>query len=261
MADSTVTFNDVHFVRNGRHILNGISWHINAEDRWVVMGPNGAGKTTLLAIMGTQQYPTSGTVDVLGERLGHTNIFDLRPRIGVASSLTSQHFPPNETVHDLVLTAAYGVSGRWNEAYDSIDEERTAEILASWGLESFADKPYRTLSDGERKRAQIARAVMPDPELLLLDEPSANLDLGAREEMLARIAAFAQSPYAPALVVVTHHVEEIPVGTTHALLLKDGEALQAGPIESVVTSENLSNLYAMQLRVERAAGRYFAFRR
>lgn len=259
MVTGIVDFDSVNFVRSGRHILNDITWQVSADQRWVILGPNGAGKSTMLSMMATMQYPSSGTVTLLGEQLGKTNVFDLRPRIGLASTVSSRFFPPTETVFDLVMTAAYAVSGRWNEEYEEWDEQQASSTLAQWGLTELESKPYGQLSDGERKRAQIARAVMTDPEMLLLDEPSANLDLGAREQMLARLGEFANNPVSPAMVLVTHHVEEIPAGVTHALLLKDGAKFAAGPIEEVVNSENLSSLYGLNLRVERAGHRYFAF--
>lgn len=257
MAD-VVKFEDVRVVRSGRPILDGINWTVDERDRWVILGPNGAGKSTLLSIASAQLHPTSGTVTILDEQLGRTNVFDLRPRIGFASSAMAKLIPDDETVLDTVLTAGYAVTGRWNEQYDEVDLEQTETVLAEWRLEEFADRTFGTLSDGERKRALIARAVMTDPELLLLDEPSASLDLGARENLLASLADYAASEFAPAIVMVTHHVEEIPVGITHALLLRNGKIVAAGPLAETLTAANLTATFGLPLELDQHNGRYAA---
>ena len=177
-------FADVVVRRNARNIVDHLQWEVSDDQRWVVLGPNGAGKTTILQLASTLIHPTSGTVTILDERLGRTDVFELRPRIGFASSAMARRIPPEETVLDVVLTAAFSVLGRWNEDYETIDETRARRVLAAWKLDHLAERTFGTLSDGEQKRVQIARAVMTDPELLLLDEPTASLDLGAREELL-----------------------------------------------------------------------------
>ncbi|MGO3554700.1 MAG: ABC transporter ATP-binding protein, partial [Microbacterium gubbeenense] len=180
---SVLEMNDVVVRRGARNIVDNISWTVNDDERWVILGPNGAGKTTLLQIADTMMFPTTGTVDVLGERLGKTDVFQIRPFIGFASTALARRIPADETVLNVVLTAAYSVLGRWNEQYEPIDERRAMRVLAEWKLDGLADRVFGTLSDGERKRVQVARAVMTEPELLLLDEPTASLDLGAREEL------------------------------------------------------------------------------
>ncbi|KAB1646342.1 ABC transporter ATP-binding protein [Pseudoclavibacter sp. CFCC 13796] len=244
--------------RSGRALLDDVSWRVEGDERWVVLGPNGAGKTTLLNVASAQLHPSKGEVRVLGEQLGRVDVFDLRPRIGVASSTTGARIPANESVLDAVLTAVYGVTGRWNEKYDELDLDRAHSMLRDWQLEPLSHRRFGSLSDGERKRVQIARAVMSDPEVLLLDEPTANLDLGAREELLQLLGEYAVAPGAPALVSVTHHVEEIPRNFTHALLLKDGKVMRQGPINQVVISERLSELYGLPLTVTENEGRYAA---
>lgn len=256
-----LSLRDVNFVRNGRAILDGVNWQVDSSERWVILGANGAGKTTLLRIATANDYPSSGQVDVLEQRLGTFDIWELRNRLGFASSTTARRLPGSETVRNLVLTAAYGIEGRWNEFYDDLDMKQTDRVLAEWDLTHLADHPFATLSDGERKRAMIARAVMTDPEMLLLDEPSASLDLGAREKLLQMLSGFAQSPSSPAMIMVTHHVEEIPPGFTHVLMMKDGKIQSAGPIEQTLTAENLAATFGMEFELTNVGGRYAAVAR
>lgn len=251
-------FSDVVVRRNARDIVAGLDWTVADDERWVILGPNGAGKTTVLQLADTLLHPTSGAVTILGERMGRTDVFELRPRIGFASSAMARRMPPEETVLNVVLTAAYSVMGRWREQYEDIDERRALRVLGEWRLDHLADRTFGTLSDGEQKRVQIARAVMTDPELLLLDEPTASLDLGAREELLTLLSGYAQAPTTPAMVMVTHHVEEIPVGFTHVLLLRDGAKVAAGPIPETLTAENLTATFGAPIVLTEDAGRYAA---
>ncbi len=251
-------FADVVVRRNARNIVDHLEWTVTDDQRWVVLGPNGAGKTTILQLAATLEHPTSGSVTILDERLGRTDVFELRPRIGFASSAMAKRVPPEETVLDVVLTAAFSVLGRWNETYEAIDERRARRVLAEWKLEHLAERTFGTLSDGEQKRVQIARAVMTDPEVLLLDEPTASLDLGAREELLGLLGGYAQEESTPAMIMVTHHVEEIPVGFTHVLLLRDGHAVASGPIGDVLTSENLTETFGMPIALSSEDGRFAA---
>ncbi|MGO3146844.1 MAG: ABC transporter ATP-binding protein [Leucobacter sp.] len=255
---TVLSLNDASYVRNQRPILDGVTWQVDDSERWVILGPNGAGKSTILKLATASDFPTSGQVEVLGERLGKVNIFELRTRLGFVSSATARRIPVSESVRDVVLTAAYAVEGRWNEEYDSIDVRQADRVLAEWDLLGLADRTFGTLSDGEQKRAMIARAVMTDPELLMLDEPSASLDLGARERLIEMLAGFATSPFSPAMVMVTHHVEEIPQGFTHVLLIRDGKMLAAGPIEHTLTAENLEATFGLQFELTLANGRYSA---
>jgi iron complex transport system ATP-binding protein len=240
---------DLSVVRDGKPILDGVTWEVQPEERWVVLGPNGAGKTTMLQVVSANMHPSSGTATILGDRLGSVDVFDLRPRIGFASTALARRIPPQESVLDVVMTAAYSVTGRWNEQYEEVDERRARRVLGEWRLEHLAGRRFGTLSDGEQKRVQIARAVMTDPELLLLDEPAASLDLGAREELLQLLGAYASSPESPAMIMVTHHVEEIPPGFTHGLLLAHGRVQAAGSLAEVITEQRLSETFGLDLVV------------
>ncbi len=258
MASSVLELQSVSFVRDGKTILDGIDWMVTGDQRWVVLGPNGAGKTTLLQIAAALQHPSSGTATILDTTLGRTDVFELRPRIGFASSALAKRIPGDETVLNVVLTAAYSVTGRWNERYEDIDVRRAQRVLQEWRLGHLEQRRFGTLSDGEQKRVQIARAIMTDPEILLLDEPAASLDLGAREELLQLLAAYASSADAPAIVMVTHHVEEIPVGFSHALLLAEGRIAASGPTAEVLTAERLGDAFGLELEVTEQSGRFTA---
>lgn len=242
-------------------LLRNVDWTARGDERWIVIGPNGAGKTTLLQVASTLLFPTEGTVEVLGERLGEVDVFELRPRIGLTSASLAERVPAAEKVIDLVLTASYAILGRWKEEYDSADVTRAVELLDALGCSHLIRRRFATLSEGERKRVQIARAMMPDPEMLLLDEPAAGLDLGGREDLLRRLSVLAHNPKAPMMVLVTHHVEEVPDGFTHAMLLRRGAVLTAGPIEDVFTAKNLSRCFGVPLEIERHEKRWRAWAR
>ena len=250
---------DLTVVRGGNNILDSVAWTVQPSERWVILGPNGAGKTTLLQIASATIHPSSGTAKILGERLGKVDVFELRPRVGFASTALGRRIPANEAVLDAVMTAAYSVTGRWNEQYDDVDLRRAHRVLEEWKLGHLEGRLFGTLSDGEQKRVQIARAVMTDPELLLLDEPAASLDLGSREELLQLLGAYASASESPAMVMVTHHVEEIPAGFTHALLLSQGKIAATGPIAEIITGERLSEVFGLELVVSTSEnGRYAA---
>lgn len=243
-------------VRRGTTLLlDDVNLSIDEGQRWVVIGPNGAGKTTLLSILATHLYPTKGVVGILGEVLGAVDVFELRPRIGLTSPTVAHRIPARERVRDVVVSASYAVNGRWREHYDEMDFDRAGRLMDYFGVVELADRTYGTLSEGERKRVEIARAMMTDPELLLLDEPGAGLDLGGRERLVSTLAQLCASPYAPTTVLVTHHVEEIPAGITHALLLSGGRVAASGPIGEVLTDELMSAVYGMPLRIEQADDR------
>lgn len=252
----TLSMNNVSVIRNGSSILKGIDWQVSDSERWAILGPNGAGKTTLLRVAAAQIQPSSGSASILGEVLGKTNVFDLRTRVGFASSALASRIPNSESVLNAVMTASYAITGRWNETYEDIDERRARRVLAEWNLGDLGDRAFGTLSDGEQKRVQLARAVMTDPELLLLDEPVASLDLGAREETVSLLGEYASSSSAPSMIMVTHHLEEIPAGFSHALLLNDGSVVAQGEIDRVVNSDLLSETFGFALEVTKTGNRF-----
>ncbi|CAM3919612.1 ABC transporter ATP-binding protein [Janibacter anophelis] len=245
-------------VRGESTLVADVDWEVEEGQRWVVLGPNGAGKTTLLQLAAARMHPTRGVVGVLGEVLGAVDVFELRPRIGLASASLADRIPKGERVTDVVVTASWGVVGRWREGYDDLDHDRARELLAALGAEHLADRSYGTLSEGERKRVQIARALMTDPELMLLDEPAAGLDLGGREDLVRRLGDIAGDLEAPALVMVTHHVEEIPPNFTDVLLLREGRVVAQGPIEITLTEDNLSQTFGLDLVLEQHGDRWSA---
>ncbi|MFJ1747040.1 ABC transporter ATP-binding protein [Streptomyces sp. NPDC088116] len=249
---------DVSVVRDGRALVDDVSWSVKEGERWVILGPNGAGKTTLLNLASSYLFPTTGKVKILGERLGKVDVFDLRPRIGIAGIAMAEKLPKRQTVLQTVLTAAYGMTASWNEDYDEVDEQRARAFLDRLGMTGFLDRKFGTLSEGERKRTLIARAMMTDPELLLLDEPAAGLDLGGREDLVRRLGRLARDPYAPSMIMVTHHVEEIAPGFTHVLMIRQGKVLAAGPVETELSSRNLSLCFGLPLVVERTGDRWTA---
>ncbi|MGW0227068.1 ABC transporter ATP-binding protein [Actinopolymorpha singaporensis] len=255
---SVLELTDVTITRNGTKLLDAVTWSVEDTDRWVVLGPNGAGKTTLLQIASARMHPTSGTATILGETLGRVDVFELRPRIGLTSAAIADRIPRHERVDDVVVSASYAVLGRWREAYDDVDHERARQLLAWLGVGEYADRTFGTLSEGERKRVQIARALMTDPELLLMDEPAAGLDLGGREALVRTLDEIASDDFAPATVLVTHHVEEIPPSFTHVLLLRGGTVVAAGPIRETLTSAALSETFGLPLKVVRSEARWTA---
>ena len=256
--DAVLQLVDVTVRRGDKALLDGVDWVVEEDERWAVLGPNGAGKTTLLQIASAAMHPTSGEAYVLGEKLGRVDVFELRTRIGLASAALAERIPGAELVSDVVVSAGYSVIGRWREAYNDVDVSRATRLLGRLGMAGFESRRYGTLSQGEKARVQIARALMTDPELLLLDEPGAGLDLGGREDLLRRLTGFADDPDAPASVLVTHHVEELPPGITHVLLLREGAVVASGLARDVLTRESLSKTFGLDLVVERRDGRWYA---
>jgi len=246
---------------DGSEILVDVDWQVTTADRWVVLGANGSGKTSLLRLAGAQTRPATGRVDVLGERLGRTDLRELRRRIGVASAAISEQLRSGLSAHDAVMTARHGALEPWWHDYEPADHERADELLAMMGCAAFARRALASLSQGERQRVMLARALMPRPGLLLMDEPAAGLDLPAREALLHRLGLLTTDPAAPPMVLVTHHVEEIPPGVTHALLLRRGRVVTSGPVLTTLTSEAASDAFELAVTIESREGRWLAWAR
>jgi iron complex transport system ATP-binding protein len=257
-ASSVASLSGVSVRRGGVTLLDDVDWSIEEGQRWVVLGANGAGKTTLLQVLAGSMVPDDGDVMLLGESLADADLDDVLPRVGWASAALADRLPADERVLDVVLTASYAAVRRGVESYEDSDEARARRLLGRIGCRELADRRFGTLSEGERKRVQLARALMTDPELLLLDEPAAGLDLGGREALLRLLGRLADDPAAPVQVLVSHHVEEVPPGITHALLLRSGRVVVAGPVESTLHSASLSAAFGLPLRVLASDGRWTA---
>lgn len=258
--DLLIDFRGVELRRGGNTLVGPVDWQVELDERWVVIGPNGAGKTSLVRMAAAEEFPSKGAAFVMGERIGKTDMRDLRAAIGMSSAAVQHRIPDNEFVQDLVISAGYAVLGRWREQYDDMDFDRAQDILDQVGAHHLAERTWGTLSEGERKRVILARALMSDPELLILDEPTAGMDLGGREDLVGYLGDLALDADAPAIVMITHHVEEIPYGFTHAMILDEGRVIAKGLINSVMTSKNLSEAFHQPIQVDRIGDRYFARR-
>jgi len=248
----------VSLVLDGAKILDGIEWTVRGDERWVVLGANGAGKTSLLRIAALYQHPSSGTVEVLGQRLGRTDVRTLRQRIAFSSPALATKLEPTMNAAEVVMTARYAALAPWWHQYTEADRARALDLLGEWRCGALASHGFTTLSAGERQRVLLARMLMNEPGLALLDEPTAGLDIGGREELVADLATWARDRARPPLVLVTHHLEEIPPAFTHALVLKAGRVLASGPLSDTVTSEILTEAFGLPLAVDERAGRYTA---
>lgn len=243
---------------DGTHILRDVTWRVGPDERWVVLGPNGSGKTTLLRILGLALHPSTGTVRVFGGPLGRIDVRRERRRIGVVSAAVARSLRPSIAAGDVVMTALNGALEPWWHDYSEADQQRAESLLDRVGVAHLARHPFGTLSSGERQRTLIARSLMCDPELVLLDEPTAGLDIAGREQVLADLEVLMLDRSAPPSVLVTHHVEEIPRGVTHAMLLRDGQVLAAGPVEEALTSATLGDCVGLPLVVTHDRGRWGA---
>lgn len=249
----------VQVVREGRPILQDIEWTVRAGERWVIMGMNGSGKTTLMQIASTYLQPTGGHVEVLGQEIGRVDVRQLRKRIGYSSAPLQRQLNRRLSVLAAVATGKHAALMHWKETFEQADWERARRLLREVGLERWEDRRVDNLSEGERQRLHLARSLMAQPELLLLDEPTAGLDVGAREQLVRRLTELDGADGLVAAVLVTHHVEEIPSSFTHVALMRGGRVLAAGPIETELTSASLSRCFDVPLELERLRGRFLAW--
>ena len=260
-AAPLVEVTDVDYARGGTQILQGVSVSVNEGDHWVFLGPNGAGKTSLARLISGRTYPTSGVVEVFGEDTGETESDYLASRIGVASLDVRDRLVEADDVLSVLLASTWGQVGVFDEEYEDEDVARAKDLLAALGIQNLQDQPFGSLSEGEKQRVSIARALMVDPELLILDEPTAGLDLGARETLVAALTEIMADRAAPSVVMITHEIDEIAPGFTHVALLEGGRIVKAGPLQEVLTSENLSETFGLPLTVVERDGRYWAYGR
>lgn len=261
-TNESLRFDHVTFVREGRRILDDINWSVSASERWLILGSNGSGKTTLVRLASMYEHPSSGSVTALGETLGSTDVRQLRRRIGVMSAALGAQLRPQLSAQDTVVTAKFAALETWWHTYTEADYVRARDCLARLSVAQYAERTMGTLSSGEQQRVLLARALMNEPGLLVLDEPSARLDLGGREQLVAALAELTTDPAAPPLILVTHHVDEVPPGMTHALLLREGTVLASGEIDQVLTADALSDCFGMPLSLERRGdGRLTAWSR
>lgn len=254
---AVLTLTDVTLRKGDTTILRDVDWEVRSDESWVVLGLNGSGKSSLIRVASLYEHPSSGTVDVLGERLGRTDVRTLRARVGLAAASLADRLRGDLRARDIVMTARYGALEPWWHTYTDDDRRRAEDLLERMGCGGFGDRTFGSLSSGERQRVLLARTLMRDPALLLLDEPTAGLDLAGREELVATLDTLALTS-TPPVVLVTHHVEEVPPSFTHALLLRDGTVLAAGPIDDVLDEEALSECFGLPLVLERSEGRWSA---
>jgi len=238
--------------------LRGVDWRVDVGERWVILGPNGAGKTTLLQVAGARLWPTAGTVEILGARLGTVDVRTLRPRVALVSGAVTRQLRADVLARDVVASGRYGALETWWNRYTEEDWEKADALLALGGVADVGDRPFGVISEGERQQVLLARALMSNPELLLLDEPFAGLDLGARERLLLRLADLAADLSNPPIVLVTHHCEEIPPGFTHGGLVSDGELVASGRLPEVVSSALVSACFGIDVTVGRTDGRWWS---
>ena len=255
---AAIELDGVTVLREGVPVLRGIDWHVAVGQRWVILGPNGSGKTTLLQVAAARLWPTAGTVEVLGARLGQVDVRTLRPRIALVSGAVTRQLRADLPARDVVVSGRHGALETWWNHYTDGDWSRADEFLALGGVAGIGDRSFGVISEGERQQVLLARALMSDPELILLDEPFAGLDLGARERLLVRLTALAADPTNPPIVLVTHHCEEIPPGFTHAGLVSEGALVASGPLGDVVTSEAVSACFGVEVAVGCTDGRWWS---
>ena len=250
----------ISFVRDGRTILDSVSLTVEADQRWLILGANGSGKTTLVRIAAMYEHPTYGSVSVLGQTLGTTDVRTLRQRIGYVSASFTSELRPALIALDVVMTAKNAALETWWHQYDEADAQQAQHCLDRMRIGHLAHRTFGTLSSGEQQRVLLARSLMNNPNIVLMDEPSARLDLGGREQLVEALSELTLDVTAAPLVLVTHHVDEIPTGMTHVLFLKDGKAMTRGTITECFTAENLSDCFSMSLHLQqRDNGRYSAW--
>ena len=253
-----LTLTNATCTRNGRAILDAVDWSTAPGQHWVILGPNGAGKTTLVRAAAGRTTLDQGEAAFARTPVARIDAAELATRIGFASAALASRIRPSSTVRDAVRSASWGVHVSFTEQYDDVDDRRADDLLSAFGVGALADRRFSTLSQGEAQRVLLARALMTDPEVLVLDEPTAGLDLGARETLIGALDEIIAGPCAPQVILVTHQVEEIPAGITHAAIMRDGRISASGPIDEVLTADALSDAFGLALAVGRVDDRWWA---
>jgi iron complex transport system ATP-binding protein len=253
-----IELGDVGVRREGTTVLGGVDWSVYEGERWVILGPNGSGKTTLLTLASARLWPSSGTVEILGQRLGRVDVRTLRPRISLVSGSVTRQLRADLPARHVVVSGRYGALETWWNTYSDEDWAEADRLLDEAGFGDIGHRPFGVISEGERQHVLLARALMSRPELLLLDEPAAGLDLGARERLVSRLGVLAADPASPPTVLVTHHCEEIPRGFTHAGLVRQGKLVATGPLQDVVTSSLVSSCFDVEVTVGQRDGRWWS---
>jgi iron complex transport system ATP-binding protein len=256
--EPVISLTDVDLRREGNVVLKGVNWQVGPGERWVMLGPNGSGKTTLLQVAAARMWPTAGIVEILGSRLGRVDVRTLRPRIALVSGSVTRQLRPDLLAREVVVSGLHGALETWWHTYSTEEWDKADNLLVDGGVGAIGERPFGVISEGERQQVLLARALMGEPELLLLDEPFAGLDLGARERLIVRLGVLAGDPDRPPLVLVTHHCEEIPLGFTHAGLVREGRLMAAGRLDEVVTSERVSTCFDVPVTVGRDDGRWWS---
>jgi iron complex transport system ATP-binding protein len=251
-----LSLSNVSLKVDGKEVVHDVTWEIRRGENWVLVGPNGAGKTTLLRMLNGYQWPSSGRVSVLGETFGNVDLRELRMKIGLVSAYISDWIPDDDSVLDVVLSGKYASIGLWN-ATSPADRRLATSLLRRMGCERYSEGKFGRLSQGEKQKVVIARALMTRPHLIALDEPCAGLDIPGREKFLSTLRSMALSG-SPSIVYVTHRIEEIPAGFTHAILLKKGRVISRGRIGEVLNDHGLSALFGVRIKVSKWRERYYA---
>ena len=258
MTDKVLQLTNVTVIREGKPLLQKINWEVHPDQRWVILGPNGSGKTTLCQLASLYLHPSSGHIEVLGEHLGQTDIRNLRKRLGFTSSALQTLLTPTLRVEDIVVSAKFAALAPWWHTYTPEDRKKARRLLDLFECTDLEQRSFKTLSSGEKQRVLLARTLMNDPALWILDEPMSGLDLGGRERFIDRLGLLASDPKSPSTILVTHYVEEIPKGFTHALLLANGQVVRTGELTKVLNEKSISECFGTPLTLDYQDGRWRA---
>tara|TARA_B100001778_G_scaffold167640_1_gene137857 strand:+ start:72 stop:860 length:789 start_codon:yes stop_codon:yes gene_type:complete len=256
--ETILQLTDVSLTRDGKNILSGVDFEIRNNQNWVILGPNGSGKTSFLRIASMFQHPSSGSINVLGHTLGKSDMRKIKHLIGFTGHGVSELLRPDLLAEDVVMTAKFGALEPWWHTYTEEDRSKAREHMETLGIGNLIKRRFGNLSSGEKQRTILARSLMSDPKILLLDEPASGLDLPGREDLMHSLSSLISDDLAPPVVMVTHHVEEIPKGFSHVLFMKEGSCMESGTIAETLSGGNLSKCFGMNLELHTFNGRWSA---